>query len=195
MGTCTSKEPAKAKRRGAYFICETCKEEFYAYPSYIRRLAKKDKHPRFCSMACYDKTGEKNPFYGKHPSKEAIVKMVSHPNRPRFGRGEDNPNFSRYGEEFVGSSLLWWRDKLFDEIGHCERCGFSDERALTVHHRDRNRKHNTRENLELLCWNCHAIDHWEHKDGMYHFMRRWNLDDKGRRKNPALIEGKGRHKT
>jgi 5-methylcytosine-specific restriction endonuclease McrA len=40
---------------------------------------------------------------------------------------------------------------------------------LTVHHKDRNRKNNTRENLEILCPICHAIEHLhEHKDGWKH---------------------------
>lgn len=182
MGIRRTMKPAQAKRRGSYFSCEVCGNEFYAYPSYIKRCEKRGTYPRFCSTACYQKTMEGGPFIGKHHSPESIEKMRSHPNRPRFGRGEDNPNFTRYGEDFVGKDIGWWRDKLFAEIGKCQRCGFSDHRALTVHHKDRNRSNNDPSNLELLCWNCHAIEHYDHKDGMYHFMRRKTVDQEGKRK-------------
>jgi 5-methylcytosine-specific restriction endonuclease McrA len=174
--TIYKKRPQRGTRRGAYFKCETCGDEFYVYPSYIKKAEVRGAAIRFCSMKCYDKTGENNPFWGKKHKKESIKKMTDHPNRPRFATGEDNPNFVRFGEEygFKGSRKDWWREKLFREIGKCEKCGFDDERVLTLHHIDRNPKHNTRENLLLLCWNCHALEHWENQDGMYHFMRRRN---------------------
>jgi hypothetical protein len=122
-------------------------------------------------MKCYDKTGENNPFHGKNHSQESKQKMADHPNRPRFLAGDLNPNFSRFGVEygFRGSHSRWWREFLLKDIGCCERCGFSDKRVLNLHHKDRNRANNVRENLELLCWNCHALDHFEAKDGYYHF--------------------------
>lgn len=42
----------------------------------------------------------------------------------------------------------------------CERCGFDKEAAIIVHHKDRNRDNNDINNLEVLCANCHAIEHW-----------------------------------
>lgn len=42
----------------------------------------------------------------------------------------------------------------------CERCGYKQIAALTVHHKDRNRQNNTMENLEVVCANCHAIEHY-----------------------------------
>lgn len=41
----------------------------------------------------------------------------------------------------------------------CIRCGNSDKRVLTVHHKDGNRKNNIIKNLEWLCRNCHCIVH------------------------------------
>lgn len=177
------------QRRGMYFRCETCGREFYVYPSDIKKAERKGNKIRYCSMACYDMTGTNNPFYGKKHSEDAIRKMTTHPNRPRFQHGEKNPNFTRFGEEFgfKGSHSAWWREKLFRDIGHCERCGFADQRALSMHHKDRNRRHNTRENLELLCWNCHAIAHWDDQSGIYHFMRR--RDDDRPPKQQALNSG------
>lgn len=42
----------------------------------------------------------------------------------------------------------------------CCRCGYGREtRILEVHHRDRKRHNNDLSNLEILCPNCHAIEH------------------------------------
>jgi 5-methylcytosine-specific restriction endonuclease McrA len=42
----------------------------------------------------------------------------------------------------------------------CERCGFTGL-ALHIHHKDRNHKNNNLDNLEVLCANCHHIEHRE----------------------------------
>lgn len=47
------------------------------------------------------------------------------------------------------------------EVGKCEICGFSDKRILIMHHRDENKRNNKRENLLLLCPNCHTLIHYE----------------------------------
>jgi len=161
--------PQKRIRKGVFLKCETCGREFYVYPAYLRKSAKRGANVRFCSMKCYDKTGDKNPFWGKKHNKESIVKVVGHPNRPRFKLGSDNPNFIRFGEEFgfEGTTDGWWKAKLLRDLGKCEDCDFNDIRILTIHHLDRNRKNNTRKNLMLLCWNCHALRHYKEKTGMY----------------------------
>lgn len=47
------------------------------------------------------------------------------------------------------------------ELQKCERCGYADHlEILVVHHKNRNRSNNTRRNLEVLCPNCHAIEHY-----------------------------------
>lgn len=45
-------------------------------------------------------------------------------------------------------------------IVSCARCGFDAEPAiLGVHHIDRNRRNNALTNLEVLCPNCHSLEH------------------------------------
>ncbi len=179
------KTPQRKKRRGAYLRCETCGDEFYIYQSQVKKAQARGHKVRYCSMKCYAKDGENNPFHGKKHREDSILKMSEHPNRPKFKAGPDNPNFVRYGEEygFKGSRFLWWRRKLIRDIGKCERCGFDDLRLLTLHHMDRNRAHNTRENLRLWCWNCHALHHFEEGTGAYHF--RVLNGDKKREQAPA----------
>ncbi len=74
-----------------------------------------------------------------------------------------------------------WRRRVFKLLGdQCQRCGFDDERALQLHHSNRDgKKHRGRKGstvayyrqlireiktdsskIELLCANCHAIEHW-----------------------------------
>src|SRR6267378_1265270 len=94
------KSPQAKKRRGIYFRCETCAEEFYVFPSYIRKSKKHGTRIRFCSIKCYNKSGINNPFYGGKHSRKSIEKMMDHPNRPKFLAGKLNPNFTRFGTEY-----------------------------------------------------------------------------------------------
>jgi 5-methylcytosine-specific restriction endonuclease McrA len=46
-------------------------------------------------------------------------------------------------------------------LKHCVRCGYKEHpEILITHHRDRNRKNNGIENIEVLCPNCHALEHY-----------------------------------
>lgn len=58
---------------------------------------------------------------------------------------------------------------LVSERDHkCEECGLTEWRGvqivLELHHKDGNRLNNEKENLQLLCCNCHSItDNWRNK--------------------------------
>ena len=45
----------------------------------------------------------------------------------------------------------------------CERCEYNKKEILQVHHRDKNRQNNAISNLELICPNCHAEEHFLEK--------------------------------
>lgn len=48
-------------------------------------------------------------------------------------------------------------------VEKCQRCGFEESpEILGVHHRDRDRRNNAMENLEVLCPNCHSMEHAKH---------------------------------
>jgi 5-methylcytosine-specific restriction endonuclease McrA len=58
--------------------------------------------------------------------------------------------------------------RLLDKFGACQRCGYFEVVAiLEINHKDRNRKNKAEENLELLCPNCHTIEHLEAGDGQF----------------------------
>lgn len=63
-----------------------------------------------------------------------------------------------------GDTLKDYRCLVYKVAGKpkiCERCGYDKhEAAIIVHHKDRDRENNDLDNLEVLCANCHAIEHW-----------------------------------
>jgi len=173
---------------GKWIECETCKRPFYVCPSRLRQVKKKGFVIRYCSRKCRPYHKEFNPFWRKHHSEETIAKMMQHPNHPKFvsglvdlnaqPRGVSNPNLTRYGSGFRGATVEWWRDYLMETIGYCEECGYDTfPNILILHHIDRNRRHNFRDNLLLLCPNCHATDHWQAKDGIFNGLRASAIDN------------------
>lgn len=48
-------------------------------------------------------------------------------------------------------------------INKCNRCNYDSEPLiLGVHHKDRDRNNNDLSNLEILCPNCHSLEHLKH---------------------------------
>lgn len=162
--------PQRRERRGAWVECQTCGREFYVNPARLRQVAAKGYNVRFCSKSCYGtgKEGSGNPFYGRTHSEETKTRFLENPNRHIFEKGAENPNTDRFGPEFRGISDVWFRRFLHRTQGRCGRCGYDAEPGiLQMHHRDRNRRHNSEENLELLCPNCHMLEHFKAKDGHF----------------------------
>jgi len=55
----------------------------------------------------------------------------------------------------------------------CNRCGYDELIGiLVVHHKDRNRSNSHLSNLEILCPNCHAKEHYINHDGSYSSKRK-----------------------
>lgn len=62
--------------------------------------------------------------------------------------------------DHYGSGKYNYRSKALNNFGAvCNRCGFTNILALEVHHKDKNRDNNDISNLEVLCCNCHSIEH------------------------------------
>lgn len=91
----------------------------------------------------------------------------------------------RNGGKFC--SRQCWKDSIesvfrtVKSSGRCTRCGWNTEPGiLQIHHKDRDTANNTIENLELLCPNCHALEHFNAKDGWY---------------NPSSVTNKNSHRA
>ena len=83
-----------------------------------------------------------------------------------------NKEISKYEDALTDFGTHNWstiKVKLFQERPYkCECCGISEwngqEIKLQVHHIDGNHNHNTRDNLMILCPNCHSqTDNWTYK--------------------------------
>lgn len=94
--------------------------------------------------------GRRSNFYGHKHSKETIEKFKKR-------KGNRKPF-----EELIKVSSI--RRRLIEERGNkCEECGwcevnkFHDIVPIQLDHIDGDRTNNTRENLKLLCPNCHSL--------------------------------------
>ena len=155
------------KRRGSYFDCKTCGTEFYVPPSRVKQAIKNGSQIRYCSIKCYDKSGANNPMHGRKHTAAVLRKMkITHKG---FKPGRKNPNYGRFHPSFfTGRSGTWWKRFLLKELGKCERCNYNEELGiLEIHHKDRNRRNNSRENLLLLCPNCHSLIHFQESTGKH----------------------------
>jgi Zn finger protein HypA/HybF involved in hydrogenase expression len=66
----------------------------------------------------------------------------------------------KFVAKFTTARKAMARRKLLTK---CERCGYSETpEILGVHHKDRNRNNNLIDNLEVLCPNCHSLEHRRH---------------------------------
>jgi hypothetical protein len=166
----------KRKRKAVETVCNSCNKEFLMQE---RFFIKNKKH--FCSPECSsnarrktfeltcsfcDKKFERNPsdlknsrsghYFCSRECKEEASKVY---NNRGVQIAEIQPNHYGTGNNYKKIAFSVKERK-------CERCGFNkNEAALVVHHRDRNRKNNSVENLEVLCANCHYVEHY--KDHTY----------------------------
>jgi 5-methylcytosine-specific restriction endonuclease McrA len=63
------------------------------------------------------------------------------------------------GHKWKGG-VATYRKIAFDDLHleeRCMKCGYIDD--LIVHHQDRDRANNTRDNLRILCQKCHVRHH------------------------------------
>jgi hypothetical protein len=118
--------------------CDYCGETFYRSQS---NLKKSKSGLRFCSRVCKDlaqRIENGNPQI--HP--------------PHYGNGISGWNYREVARKHHPKK--------------CNRCGYEElPGILRVHHKDRDRSNSDPENLEILCPNCHEIDHYLAGDGVY----------------------------
>lgn len=142
--------------------CLICDKSF----THISSRANKAK---YCSRSCYYKSQsikaetKNSPFkievschhcekkfysYSYHSRKYCSRACVSKENKKTF-----SPKFTTVRRQMQRRSM----------IQKCNRCGFdSHPNILGVHHRDHDRNNNDISNLEVLCANCHSIEHNKH---------------------------------
>lgn len=153
--------------------CLNCCKDFKALIREIKR-----GNGKFCTLQCstiYNgKVREKpqpnvecawcNILIYRNPSKKSLSKSglyfctTQHKNAAQAIDGLKEMHLPNYG-----TGKQNYRNKVFKIANKpkiCERCDFSNEAAIVVHHKDYNHDNNDISNLEVLCFNCHAIEHW-----------------------------------
>lgn len=138
-------------------ICIICHNEF----EHILCRANKAK---YCSRKCYHKA---------QSTKGSIDFKCIHCDKPFKGSPSDigkrkycsRACINKENHKTFEASFTTVRKALLarNQIEQCERCGYKEcKKILGVHHKDRNRNNNKRDNLEILCPNCHSLEHQKH---------------------------------
>lgn len=133
--------------------CLNCHSKFKAFPC---------RTPKFCNQKCFGEYFRKQiqvaceycgEVFHKRP---AYFKETKHHycSRACFA-------LARLTKVITPRQDRNLRAKLLQRglINICERCGFNISSILQIHHRDKNHSNNKMDNLEILCPNCHALEH------------------------------------
>lgn len=151
--------------------CEKCSKVFTATNKEIRR-----GNAKFCSLSCSNSRPKGN-VQGRVTVTCAycqveIIRKKSSLTKSKSGLffccREHKDISQRIGgikeiqPSHYSDQLTSYRTKAFRLLPNkCNRCGWNKLiKILQVHHIDKDRSNNDLENLELLCPNCHAEEHW-----------------------------------
>lgn len=143
--------------------CKECSKEIYKKPCVI----KNSNGNIYCSQQCFGKSNRiiKNcTVCGKQIAPRKNTKTCSR------SCGSKTKTGMKYNLGFKSrnkvKNLNALRKDLINCRGtSCERCGMPDHRILVIHHKIRRADGGSDElsNLELICPNCHAIEHCSNK--------------------------------
>lgn len=147
-------------KRKPNVVCAVCGTAVYRRPGILKLNAGK----AYCTQTCY----------GKACRKETTCTMcgksiLAGTNKKTCSRTCANINrtgmyYTRKRQKDAVVTLRRLKLRLLQERKpQCERCKFSLIQVLQIHHKDRNHSNNARKNLEVLCPNCHATEHYVKK--------------------------------
>lgn len=137
--------------------CDVCSSLIYRRPGELKAKIK----GVYCNQKCYGIAQRKET-----PCVMCGAPIMASANKKTCSRGCANKN--RAGIKYTGRRLkdnvvtarLLKARIVTDRGSTCERCQFAVLDILQVHHKNRDRSNNTLSNLELLCPNCHAMEHY-----------------------------------
>ena len=135
--------------------CEACGNEF-DFISARANIAK------YCSRSCYYKAMRAKGSVSVE-CKHCGAEFSTSPSKKRVYCSRACINKSSkelFVAKFTTVRKAMNRRNMLNE---CERCGYNEvPEILGVHHKDRDRKNNSIDNLEVLCPNCHSLEHRRH---------------------------------
>lgn len=147
--------------------CSYCEKEVDR-PNRLINQAKKNNWKFYCTKECHSGGKTKHQIFTCGYC-GIEVKRTPSELKSKSGKYFCSKSCStthRNTGKFGPANYLWkgisYRNFAFDNFpNYCNRCNYDEHKfILIVHHKDRNRKNNTLENLEILCPNCHAIEHY-----------------------------------
>lgn len=148
---------SESYKRKPNTTCHTCSSPIYRRPGELEV----SNNRSFCSSLCYGKSLRK-----EKPCVVCGTLILASANKKTCSRACANTN--RAGIQYTGrapkdkvKTQRILKERLLSLRGSlCERCSFAIVQVLQVHHRDRDRNNNDLKNLEILCPNCHASEHY-----------------------------------
>jgi hypothetical protein len=136
--------------------CIVCGTPIYRRPVEIKRA----KGKAFCNVRCYGIFCRKeNPcIVCKKPILAGLHKKTCSRGCANVHRTGIQYNINRPKDKVKSQQAL--KIRLLRARGRkCERCSYDTYQILEIHHKNRNRKDNSLDNLALICPNCHAEEH------------------------------------
>lgn len=144
-------------KRNPNINCIVCNRPIYRRPIEIQ----KNNGRAFCSLACYGIFCRKeNPcivcgsLILASAHKKTCSRSCANKHRAGIKYKLNRPKDKVKSQQAIKIRLLRERRNS------CERCAYNKYEILEVHHKDRNRNNNDFNNLELICPNCHAEEHY-----------------------------------
>ena len=150
--------------------CLECKQKFNAPKVELNR-----GRAKFCSRSCSSKyhnkkrwTNSRQPNVTCAYCNKQFYKKLSSQKKSKSGLFFCSKNhkdkavlvINEIRPAHYDTSKFRYRKKALEHYpNYCNRCKF--DKIFVVHHKDRNRKNNDLKNLEILCLNCHALEHLE----------------------------------
>lgn len=141
--------------KGGTVKCPACKERQNAA---AQKLVEDHLRQELCAMCSEPWAPRSRRYCVKHQA--ALAEAQRTHRRKRMvnttGTTLEREKEYRVGQDYgEGGVTAWKRDK-----GCCVLCDVSyADRMVFIHHLDRNRKHNTADNLVCLCYTCHRLVH------------------------------------
>lgn len=163
------------KRNGVKKICEFCNKE------YITRKSRA-KIQRFCSSKCGSNLKSKLSTvdcicsWCKKEFKRTTKKLLNSKSGLYFCCRKCKDTAQRIGgiKEIMPPHFgtakyysLCLNDRIKFKNHLCSDCGETRYYLLCIHHIDSNRQNNHIDNLETVCYNCHAKRHLDYKDDIW----------------------------
>lgn len=135
--------------------CQVCSSSF-------RVIACREKIAKYCSRKCYYKSS-KGKGSIETTCRHCSKKFMDSPSVNRIYCSRECTHKAHKDAWIPVFSTVRKGMALRGLINICNRCGYNQiPSILGIHHRDRDRNNNSPENLEVLCPNCHSVEHGRH---------------------------------